>query len=64
MVVILIGCFVEFTGNFTPEIYAEDCLFEDPTIKFRGDLGFLLGFLGLPPPFGFFLTSPVLIIDI
>ncbi|KAG8081239.1 hypothetical protein GUJ93_ZPchr0007g4189 [Zizania palustris] len=24
------------TGNFTPDIYAEDCLFEDPTIKFRG----------------------------
>ncbi|KAL5712640.1 hypothetical protein ACHQM5_014790 [Ranunculus cassubicifolius] len=24
------------TGNFTPEIYAEDCSFEDPTIQFRG----------------------------
>ncbi|KAF3330150.1 hypothetical protein FCM35_KLT05481 [Carex littledalei] len=24
------------TGNFTVDIYAEDCLFEDPTIKFRG----------------------------
>uniref|UniRef100_A0A0D3GNH8 Uncharacterized protein n=2 Tax=Oryza TaxID=4527 RepID=A0A0D3GNH8_9ORYZ len=24
------------TGNFTPDIYTEDCLFEDPTIKFRG----------------------------
>ncbi|XBJ11266.1 hypothetical protein VPH35_015995 [Triticum aestivum] len=24
------------TGNFTLDIYAEDCLFEDPTIKFRG----------------------------
>lgn len=24
------------TGNFTLGIYAEDCLFEDPTIKFRG----------------------------
>ncbi|KAJ4813107.1 hypothetical protein LUZ62_025673 [Rhynchospora pubera] len=24
------------TGKFTPDIYAEDCLFEDPTIKFRG----------------------------
>ncbi|XP_073005031.1 uncharacterized protein [Typha latifolia] len=24
------------TGNFTPDIYAEDCLFEDPTIMFRG----------------------------
>ncbi|XP_042517097.1 uncharacterized protein LOC122091297 [Macadamia integrifolia] len=24
------------TGNFTPTIYAEDCIFEDPTIKFRG----------------------------
>ncbi|KAK9293067.1 hypothetical protein L1049_021051 [Liquidambar formosana] len=24
------------TGNFTSEIYAEDCVFEDPTIKFRG----------------------------
>ncbi|XXG46138.1 hypothetical protein AAC387_Pa02g1056 [Persea americana] len=24
------------TGNFTSAIYAEDCSFEDPTIKFRG----------------------------
>ncbi|KAJ1701040.1 hypothetical protein LUZ63_000819 [Rhynchospora breviuscula] len=24
------------TGKFTLDIYAEDCLFEDPTIKFRG----------------------------
>ncbi|XP_043698138.1 uncharacterized protein LOC122648899 [Telopea speciosissima] len=24
------------TGNFTPTIYADDCIFEDPTIKFRG----------------------------
>lgn len=24
------------SGNFTLGIYAEDCLFEDPTIKFRG----------------------------
>ncbi|XP_031488853.1 uncharacterized protein LOC116256587 isoform X2 [Nymphaea colorata] len=24
------------TGNFTSTIYAEDCLFEDPTIKFSG----------------------------
>ncbi|CAN6197234.1 unnamed protein product [Urochloa humidicola] len=24
------------TGDFTPGIYVEDCLFEDPTIKFRG----------------------------
>ncbi|KAJ1288224.1 hypothetical protein BS78_02G073800 [Paspalum vaginatum] len=24
------------TGDFTPSIYTEDCLFEDPTIKFRG----------------------------
>ncbi|PIA44893.1 hypothetical protein AQUCO_01700461v1 [Aquilegia coerulea] len=24
------------TGNFTSSIYAEDCSFEDPTIKFRG----------------------------
>lgn len=24
------------TGIFTPSIYAEDCLFEDPTIKFSG----------------------------
>ncbi|KAK4273546.1 hypothetical protein QN277_021927 [Acacia crassicarpa] len=24
------------TGNFTPSIYAEDCIFEDPTISFRG----------------------------
>nr|XP_010934893.3 uncharacterized protein LOC105054928 [Elaeis guineensis]XP_010934902.3 uncharacterized protein LOC105054928 [Elaeis guineensis] len=24
------------TGNFNSDIYAEDCLFEDPTIKFRG----------------------------
>ncbi|KAI4350045.1 hypothetical protein L6164_010571 [Bauhinia variegata] len=24
------------TGNFTSAIYAEDCIFEDPTIKFRG----------------------------
>ncbi|XP_047157625.1 uncharacterized protein LOC124828383 isoform X1 [Vigna umbellata] len=24
------------TGNFTSSIYAEDCMFEDPTIKFRG----------------------------
>ncbi|XP_054803607.1 uncharacterized protein LOC129306861 isoform X2 [Prosopis cineraria] len=24
------------TGDFTPSIYAEDCIFEDPTISFRG----------------------------
>ncbi|KAL1294264.1 hypothetical protein HN51_054982 [Arachis hypogaea] len=24
------------TGNFTNSIYAENCIFEDPTIKFRG----------------------------
>ncbi|KAJ4969080.1 hypothetical protein NE237_015781 [Protea cynaroides] len=24
------------SGNFTPTIYAEDCIFEDPTIRFRG----------------------------
>uniref|UniRef100_A0A7C9DLJ9 Uncharacterized protein n=1 Tax=Opuntia streptacantha TaxID=393608 RepID=A0A7C9DLJ9_OPUST len=24
------------TGIFSPSIYADDCLFEDPTIKFRG----------------------------
>ncbi|XP_014510908.1 uncharacterized protein LOC106769699 isoform X1 [Vigna radiata var. radiata] len=24
------------TGNFSSSIYAEDCMFEDPTIKFRG----------------------------
>ncbi|XVF06988.1 hypothetical protein REPUB_Repub06bG0098900 [Reevesia pubescens] len=24
------------TGNFTSAIYAEDCIFEDPTIRFRG----------------------------
>ncbi|XP_019439954.1 PREDICTED: uncharacterized protein LOC109345420 isoform X3 [Lupinus angustifolius] len=24
------------TGNFTSSIYTEDCIFEDPTIKFRG----------------------------
>ncbi|ESR46279.1 hypothetical protein CICLE_v10002392mg [Citrus x clementina] len=24
------------TGIFTSEIYAEDCIFEDPTIRFRG----------------------------
>ncbi|KAI3698457.1 hypothetical protein L2E82_42016 [Cichorium intybus] len=24
------------TGNFTSEIYTEDCIFEDPTIRFRG----------------------------
>ncbi|OMO50532.1 hypothetical protein COLO4_38037 [Corchorus olitorius] len=24
------------TGNFTCSIYAEDCIFEDPTIRFRG----------------------------
>ncbi|KAK7355999.1 hypothetical protein VNO80_15264 [Phaseolus coccineus] len=24
------------TGNFTSSIYAENCIFEDPTIKFRG----------------------------
>ncbi|XVE90606.1 hypothetical protein DITRI_Ditri20bG0091300 [Diplodiscus trichospermus] len=24
------------TGNFTSGIYAEDCIFEDPTIRFRG----------------------------
>ncbi|XP_028784504.1 uncharacterized protein LOC114740512 isoform X2 [Neltuma alba] len=24
------------TGNFTPSIYAEYCIFEDPTISFRG----------------------------
>jgi hypothetical protein len=23
-------------GDFTTAIYTEDCLFEDPTIKFRG----------------------------
>ncbi|KAK6289484.1 hypothetical protein POUND7_001025 [Theobroma cacao] len=28
------GYFV--TGNFTSAIYAEDCIFEDPTIRFRG----------------------------
>ncbi|MCL7022783.1 hypothetical protein MKW94_020755, partial [Papaver nudicaule] len=24
------------TGNFTSAIYTEDCIFEDPTIKFSG----------------------------
>lgn len=24
------------TGSFTPEVYVDDCIFEDPTIKFRG----------------------------
>jgi len=24
------------TGVFTSAIYAEDCIFEDPTIRFRG----------------------------
>jgi len=24
-------------GIFSPSIYADDCLFEDPTIKFRGN---------------------------
>uniref|UniRef100_A0A7N0T4T6 Uncharacterized protein n=1 Tax=Kalanchoe fedtschenkoi TaxID=63787 RepID=A0A7N0T4T6_KALFE len=26
------------TGNFTSSIYAEDCIFEDPTIKFSEEL--------------------------
>lgn len=30
-------------GNFSPEIYAEDCIFEDPTIRFSGkDLNMIL----------------------
>ncbi|KAK1374129.1 Adenine phosphoribosyltransferase 1, chloroplastic-like protein [Heracleum sosnowskyi] len=24
------------TGSFTPEVYVDDCIFEDPTIRFRG----------------------------
>ncbi|KAJ0960566.1 hypothetical protein J5N97_001559 [Dioscorea zingiberensis] len=42
------------TGNFTSDVYAEDCLFEDPTIKFRGkaryseNLNLLAAFLELP----------------
>jgi hypothetical protein len=28
--------FVCHLGNFTSSIYAEDCIFEDPTIKFSG----------------------------
>ena len=28
--------FSRIAGDFTPGIYTEDCLFEDPTIKFRG----------------------------
>lgn len=42
------------TGNFTLGIYAEDCLYEDPTIKFRGrskyaqNLDLLVPFLDSP----------------
>ncbi|XP_039140922.1 uncharacterized protein LOC120278083 isoform X1 [Dioscorea cayenensis subsp. rotundata] len=42
------------TGNFTSDAYAEDCLFEDPTIKFRGkeryseNLNLLAAFLEFP----------------
>lgn len=42
------------TGKFTPGLYAEDCLFEDPTIKFRGkdrysqNLDLLVPFLDEP----------------
>ncbi|XP_066389616.1 uncharacterized protein [Miscanthus floridulus] len=42
------------TGDFTPGIYTEDCLFEDPTIKFRGlsrysqNLGLLVPFFDSP----------------
>ncbi|WOL15217.1 hypothetical protein Cni_G23998 [Canna indica] len=42
------------TGDFTSDIYAEDCLFEDPTIKFRGrdqysqNLGLLVPFFDQP----------------
>lgn len=28
--------FSRIAGDFTPGIYTEDCVFEDPTIKFRG----------------------------
>lgn len=35
------------SGKFTADIYVEDCLFEDPTIKFRGKslLIYLIQFL-------------------
>ncbi|KAJ9549541.1 hypothetical protein OSB04_022084 [Centaurea solstitialis] len=42
------------TGNFTSGIYAEDCIFEDPTIRFRGtelysrNLKLLVPFFELP----------------
>ncbi|KAJ7978087.1 Nuclear transport factor 2 (NTF2) family protein [Quillaja saponaria] len=42
------------TGNFTSEIYADDCTFEDPTITFRGrelysrNLKLLLPFFDCP----------------
>lgn len=42
------------TGDFTPGIYTEDCVFEDPTIKFRGlsrysqNLGLLVPFFDSP----------------
>ncbi|CAN1180893.1 Molybdate transporter 1, partial [Linum perenne] len=31
-----ISIFLNFSGIFTSELYVEDCLFEDPTISFRG----------------------------
>ncbi|XP_077210918.1 adenine phosphoribosyltransferase-like protein, putative (DUF2358) [Tasmannia lanceolata] len=42
------------TGNFTSTVYADDCSFEDPTIKFRGkdlysrNLGLLVTFFDSP----------------
>jgi len=34
--------FVWQLGNFTSSIYSENCIFEDPTIKFRGKNSCLL----------------------